>query len=496
MVPRAWLIRTNRDRTHPTRPSRRLARDDSTVSAMAPPSRPEALVLAAGAARRFGGAKLLARLDGRPVLQHVLDAVQAAGLDRVVVVLGHDADALVADLIWRGERIIRNPDPDRGMASSLRTGLAALGGDTDAVVILLGDQPLVDPSVIRQLLAEPLDALRPIVAARYRGDRAPNPVRVESAGWPLADDLDAERGFGAVMAARPALVRWIEADGANPDIDTPADLAAIAWAARVRANRDQVDRVREAPDGKDFYGPVSGLFVADPDRTDDPSLDALLALARTDDRWLDVGAGAGRYALPLARRVREVVALDPSTSMLDALRAAMGEHRIANIRVVEGRWPPSDPGDAADLRADVALIAHVGYDVEAIGPFVDALEAAAGRLCVALMMAASPAIVAAPFWPPIHGEERISLPALPEFVDLLRARGSEPEVTMVEREPRIFGSAEELERMIRRQLWVGEGTAKERLMGELLAAWTVEVEGGLQLRDQPPMEVGIVTWHR
>jgi hypothetical protein len=182
--------------------------------------------------------------------------------------------------------------------------------------------------------------------------------------------------------------------------------------------------------------------------------------------------------------------------MLDALRAAMGEHRIANIRVVEGRWPPSDPGDAADLRADVALIAHVGYDVEAIGPFVDALEAAAGRLCVALMMAASPAIVAAPFWPPIHGEERISLPALPEFVDLLRARGSEPEVTMVEREPRIFGSAEELERMIRRQLWVGEGTAKERLMGELLAAWTVEVEGGLQLRDQPPMEVGIVTWHR
>ncbi len=55
--------------------------------------------------------------------------------------------------------------------------------------------------------------------------------------------------------------------GDNPDVDTRADLVAMleaAWAARVRANREQVDRVREVPDGADFYAPVTGLFRADP----------------------------------------------------------------------------------------------------------------------------------------------------------------------------------------------------------------------------------------
>src|SRR5207247_1736522 len=83
--------------------------------------------------------------------------------------------------------------------------------------------------------------------------------------------------------------------------------------------------------------------------------------------------------LPLALIVREVIAVDPSPTMLAGLRAGMAEHGIDNIRVVEGRWPlpPADSGaPPADIAADVALIAHVGYDVEAIGPFLDARQAA------------------------------------------------------------------------------------------------------------------------
>ncbi len=102
----------------------------------------------------------------------------------------------------------------------------------------------------------------------------------------------------------------------NPDVDTPADLARAieaSWAARVRANREQVERVREIPDGADFYAPVQSLFRADPTRTDDPILDALLDLVRSGEVWLDVGAGAGRFALPIAR------ALDPSGGSVVAL---------------------------------------------------------------------------------------------------------------------------------------------------------------------------------
>ena len=107
---------------------------------------------------------------------------------------------------------------------------------------------------------------------------------------------------------------------------TAAELEA-AWAERVRANRDQVERVREVPD-RDFYAPVSSLFVADPRRTGEEALDALLALAEPGDRWLDIGAGAGRYALPLALASREVIAVEPSASMRNALRTGKEEHGL------------------------------------------------------------------------------------------------------------------------------------------------------------------------
>jgi SAM-dependent methyltransferase len=269
------------------------------------------------------------------------------------------------------------------------------------------------------------------------------------------------------------------------------------WAERVRANREQVDRVREVPDGPDFYGPVTSLFRADPRRTDEPVLDLLRPLVEPGDTWLDVGAGAGRYALPIALLAREVIALDPSAGMLDALRDQMAEFGIANVRPVEGRWPP-DAALAAALGpspfADVALIAHVGYDIEAIGPFVDAMEGAARRLCVAVLMERQPASVADPFWPLVHGESRVTLPALPEFLELLRAGGREPNVTVVQREPRTFATLAELAGFLRRQLWIADGGEKERRYRAALERLVVERDGGFGLRDQEPMPVGVAVW--
>jgi hypothetical protein len=110
----------------------------------------------------------------------------------------------------------------------------------------------------------------------------------------------------------------------------------------------------------------------------------------------------------------------------------------------------------------VSLIAHVGYDIEEIGPFLDAMERATRRLCVAVFMERQPASVADPFWPLVHGEERVPLPALPEFIELLRSRGADPTIAMTEREPREFDSREELAGFLRRQLWIADGGEKER----------------------------------
>lgn len=460
-----------------------------------------AVVLAAGAGSRFGGGKLLALIEGRPVLQHVLDRLAEAGVDDVVAVLGDDAEALEAAIEWRRARRIRNPDPGRGLSSSVRLGVETLDGDVDGALFVLGDQPLVSVETIRALLDASHDPARPIVVPVYAGDGGRNPVLLGRAAFGLVADAKGDRGLGPVIAAHPGLVHEVRVDapGGNPDIDTRSDLGALleaSWAARVRANAEQVDRFREIPDGTDFYAPVTGLFRADPTRTDEPALDGLLRLVRPGERWLDIGAGAGRYALPIARALApsggEVIAVDPSASMLDGLREIAAEHGIDNVRSVEARWPPADP---APFAADVALVAHVGHDIEAIGPFLDAMESVARRLCVAMLMERQPSSIADVCWPPVHGESRVPLPTLPEFIELLQAHGRKPVIERLERDPRRFDSRDEIEGFLRRQLWIESGGAADR---RFLAALDDVIEqdpdGRVALRDQRPLPIGIVTW--
>ena len=261
-----------------------------------------------------------------------------------------------------------------------------------------------------------------------------------------------------------------------------------AWAARVAADKAQVERCREVADPADFYAPVKDRFRMDPHRTDDPTLNALVALARSNDVWLDVGAGGGRYALPLALRVREVMAIDPSPAMLGALAEDAAANGIANVRIIEARWPMPGPP-----KGDVALMAHVGYDIGEIGPFVDQAEAQASRLCVAVLGESSMQTTAALFWERIHGEPRVRLPALPEFLVLLIARGRLPEVTLVDRTPPTFETVDEAHAVARRQLWLEEGTAKDKTLQRLVRD-TVTQRDGRYAFEWTPTRIGIVSW--
>jgi molybdenum cofactor cytidylyltransferase len=461
------------------------------------PTRTAAVILAAGVASRFGGAKVFAPLGGRPLLDRVIDAAAAAGLGEIVVVLGPESKVEASADLGR-TRVVRNPNPEDGLSSSVRIGLAALGTGIDAAVVLLGDQPLVRAEVIRALTATDVPPDRSIVVPRYAGGGGQNPTLVLRAAWPLAAGLTGDRGFGPLIAAHPELVVEVPADGSNPDVDTRADLALAAWAAQVQANRDQVDRIREVGDG-DFYATTTGLFWADPRRPDaeDATLAALRSLVRPGDTWLDIGAGAGRYAMPLALTVGpegRVIAIETSSSMLTSLRQGLAEFEIGNVDIVEGRWPLAQ-GTLPVPAADVALIAHVGYDIEAIGPFLDAMESAARRLCVAVMMERTPASVAEPFWPPVHDQERIPLPALPAFVDLLAARGRAPQVRMVERGDRSFPDRDAALGFLRRQTWVEPDGAKDRRLQELVDERLVpRPDGTVMFRDVPDLAVGVITW--
>jgi len=279
----------------------------------------------------------------------------------------------------------------------------------------------------------------------------------------------------------------------SPRSAASADRLESAWAQRVRENREQAERFRETQT-PDFYAPVSSLFVADPRRTDEPALAALLASATEDEVWLDIGAGAGRYALPLALVVREVIAVEPSAGMRGALRTGMGEHGIANVRVVAGAWPESIERLGDLPAADVGMIAHVGYDIEAIGPFLDAMESATRERCVAVLTDRSPASVADPFWPLVHGEDRVPLPALPDLLEVLHSRGRQTEVIRVERPPRTFDSVPALTAFLRRQLFIAEGGEKDLHFRAVLPDRIVNRDGGWTLLDPPAGSIGIVTW--
>lgn len=186
-----------------------------------------AVVLAAGAGSRFGGGKLLAALDGRPLVRHVIDAAVAAGLDPIVLVVppGDVFDGL--DLA--PALSVVNPNPDEGLSSSVRIGLRALdGAAVDAAVILPGDQPRVRVDVIATLIAAAeRQPETPFIVPRYRDDAAPNPILARRSAWRLADELAGDRGFGPVLAQHPELVAHVAVEGANPDVDTVADLLAL-----------------------------------------------------------------------------------------------------------------------------------------------------------------------------------------------------------------------------------------------------------------------------
>ena len=196
-----------------------------------------AVVLAAGAGSRFSdvpGGKLLATLGGHPLLARVLDTVHEFGPAATVVVLGHGADVIERGLVWRDELRVRNHDPERGLASSLKVGidtLRVLPVQLDGAFIVLGDQPTLDAGVMRQIAraaASPRPADRPIVAPRYEQDGPRNPVLLLRPAWPLVDELDGDRGLGPLIADRPQLVLDVPVPGSMPDVDTPADLEQLA----------------------------------------------------------------------------------------------------------------------------------------------------------------------------------------------------------------------------------------------------------------------------
>jgi nicotine blue oxidoreductase len=182
------------------------------------------VVLAAGGAARFGAAKQVARLRGRPLLQHVLDA--AAGLDDVVLVVGARADEVLAAVRPGAARVVACPDWEEGMAASLRTGLAAL--DADWSVVLLADQPRIGAQAVARIAAAARSAPAGTTAVRGSyGGRRSHPVALSRPLAAAAAALRGDEGARALLDAATTLLVEVGDVADDTDVDTPAALDAL-----------------------------------------------------------------------------------------------------------------------------------------------------------------------------------------------------------------------------------------------------------------------------
>jgi molybdenum cofactor cytidylyltransferase len=186
-----------------------------------------ALVLAAGAARRFGEQKMLAPLDGWPLVRWSVEQVLAAGVDRTLVVLGREADAVRAALTGLPVEFVLNPRFAEGMSTSVRAGVEALGPAAEAALVAPGDQP-VPVEVIQRLLRAWRASRLPIVAPSYRGQRG-NPVVFAASQFPELRRLEGDRGARGFLERNPGRLLLVPfPHPPPPDVDTPAELAALA----------------------------------------------------------------------------------------------------------------------------------------------------------------------------------------------------------------------------------------------------------------------------
>jgi molybdenum cofactor cytidylyltransferase len=171
----------------------------------------------------MGQPKLLLPLQARAVIRHAVERALAGGLGLVVVVTGHEHARVEAALVGLPVRLARNPEPEAGLAGSIRIGIEALPSGTEAALILLGDQPALDTQVIPALLAEWRAGRKAVVAPRYR-EGLGNPVLFGASVFPELVALAGDRGARAVVERDPGRLATVDLDLPRPaDLDTRED---------------------------------------------------------------------------------------------------------------------------------------------------------------------------------------------------------------------------------------------------------------------------------
>ena len=269
----------------------------------------------------------------------------------------------------------------------------------------------------------------------------------------------------------------------------PGGPALRRWVRQVRAHHAQSRRAM-AGEPADFWVPHVAFFRQDPHRPPDPALRAILRHVRPEDTVLDVGGGAGRFALPLALRCRQVTVVEPSPSMVEALETTRREAGINNVQVIQTTWE-----EAEVAPHDVVLCAHVLYGIERVDLFVKKLVGHARRRLLILMFMEAPVNAFGRAWRLVRRERRVGLPGLGLLLPVMWELGLYPDLEMVQQAPpRPFPSREAALEALRHRLYILPGSPEEARLLRLFSRLVEPADGGFRLRNVPARWEGLLVW--
>lgn len=182
------------------------------------------IVLAAGGSSRFGSPKQLLPWKDTTILNSVVRTAIASGLEPVIVVLGAHATQIASSLAEECV-VVENEVWQQGQSSSLRIGLEQVPEDVSGVLILLGDQPQVNPIFCESIVRKGLESGK--ITIPYVNDRRGNPVYFPKYTFERLGQVEGDRGGRAIVGEFPVeLLPWLD-DRMAMDIDTPEDYEAL-----------------------------------------------------------------------------------------------------------------------------------------------------------------------------------------------------------------------------------------------------------------------------
>lgn len=264
------------------------------------------------------------------------------------------------------------------------------------------------------------------------------------------------------------------------------------WRRMYDAEREQAERIPQATQSAvDCWAQRATRFAAASERMAQPDdlMRLLLPHLRPTDTVLDIGSGTGRYVPVLAEHVARVIAIEPSPAMRSYLEQRVAAAGLRNVEVVAGGWPLEYA-----VQADVAFAAHVVYSVREIGPFLQAMQAAAKRMCVLFVMLRHMNAAFSPFWERWYGEARHLLPSGVETLNVLYQLGYMATLELAPNKPFVYGDKAEAMEEMRQRLRLPPSPAHDEALAAAVDDLLVRQEDGSLAFPNHPRYAGVVRW--